>query len=105
MKFPGQFYRWYQNLLSNPRSRGWVIALSLLYLVSPFDISPDFLPILGQIDDVVLISLLLSGLFQWLTERFSATETSTAHVQSEVNEPATRTIDVEAVSSDASQSN
>ncbi|NJO09115.1 MAG: DUF1232 domain-containing protein [Leptolyngbyaceae cyanobacterium SL_1_1] len=82
------FYQWYQNLLSNPRSRGWAIALSLLYLISPFDISPDFLPILGQIDDVILISLLISGLYQWLVKPAPAQPAA---------DPSTRTIDVNAV--------
>jgi uncharacterized membrane protein YkvA (DUF1232 family) len=46
-----------------------VIGLTLLYLVSPLDLVPDFLPGVGQLDDLVAlffggkkaISLLKSG--------------------------------------------
>jgi uncharacterized membrane protein YkvA (DUF1232 family) len=32
-----------------------VPILALLYLVSPFDLAPDFLPLIGQVDDVVIV--------------------------------------------------
>ena len=110
MRSPVQLvYRWYQSLLANPKYRGWVILGSLIYLVMPFDFSPDFFPLLGQIDDVVLLTLLLSGLFQLWMERMnpqtdldSQFEGDDARVgetsvgQTNVKE----TIDVEAVSMD-----
>lgn len=36
-----------------------VVALGVLYLLSPIDLIPDFIPVLGQLDDLVL----LAGLF------------------------------------------
>lgn len=62
-------------LLSLPRSRlrgvvlqvvGWslgaVTALCVLYILNPIDILPDFIPILGQVDDAgALITALFSG--------------------------------------------
>ena len=36
----------------------------LVYLLSPFDLIPDFVPVLGQLDDAVLVPL---GL--WLARR------------------------------------
>jgi uncharacterized membrane protein YkvA (DUF1232 family) len=32
--------------------------LALLYLVSPFDVVPDFLPLIGWLDDLALIAAL-----------------------------------------------
>lgn len=40
----------------------WVTTIaSLLYIISPIDILPDFIPILGQIDDLLLLGII--GLF------------------------------------------
>jgi uncharacterized membrane protein YkvA (DUF1232 family) len=38
----------------------WVIgaaAFALLYVLAPFDLMPDVLPIIGQIDDVAVVSV------------------------------------------------
>jgi uncharacterized membrane protein YkvA (DUF1232 family) len=57
-------YNWYRGLLQNPQYRWWVVAVSIVYLVSPFDISPDVFPIVGWIDDTVVIGLLVAELAQ-----------------------------------------
>ncbi|MDP5016100.1 DUF1232 domain-containing protein [Anabaena sp. UHCC 0187] len=53
-------YTWYRNTLRNPKYRWWVIIGTVAYLISPLDISPDFIPIIGQIDDVLLLTLFVS---------------------------------------------
>ncbi len=93
-------FRNYRRLLLNRRYGPWVLLASLLYLISPLDLSPDLLPLLGQIDDVALIVLLLAVGSQWLSDRVlrgspPSTPDSTAA------DPPGQTIDVEAVEVDS----
>ena len=57
-------YNWYRGLLQNPKYRWWVVAGSIVYLVSPLDISPDIFPVVGWIDDGIVISLLIAEVSQ-----------------------------------------
>jgi len=60
---------WYRRTLRNPKYRWWIILGSLVYLFSPLDISPDVFPIVGQIDDVAVLTLLISEVYQLMVER------------------------------------
>jgi uncharacterized membrane protein YkvA (DUF1232 family) len=62
-------YNWYRDLLRNPKYRWWVVAGSLVYLVSPIDISPDVFPIVGWIDDGIVISLLIAEVSQIVKDK------------------------------------
>jgi uncharacterized membrane protein YkvA (DUF1232 family) len=62
-------YNWYRALLRNSKYRWIVIAGSLLYLVSPVDFVSDVIPVLGWIDDGVVISVLATEATQILAER------------------------------------
>lgn len=42
-----------------PRTEKALLAGAIVYAIVPFDFIPDFLPFVGQIDDVYLISLTL----------------------------------------------
>jgi len=51
-----------RRLLSDPRvPRRSKLALGALaaYLVLPFDLVPDFIPVAGQLDDAILVALVL----------------------------------------------
>jgi uncharacterized membrane protein YkvA (DUF1232 family) len=65
-------YNWYRDLLRNPKYRWWVVVGSLLYLVSPIDISPDVFPIIGWLDDGIIISLLIAEVSQIAKEKLQA---------------------------------
>jgi uncharacterized membrane protein YkvA (DUF1232 family) len=107
MKFSIQaVYSWYRSLIRNPKYRWWVILGTALYFISPFDIAPDFLPIVGQLDDAFILTLLVSEISQLVIEGYkgrkgntdqatSHKETTTANSQSN---PQPSTIDVDAVS-------
>jgi uncharacterized membrane protein YkvA (DUF1232 family) len=43
-----------------------VAVLGLLYLISPVDILPDFIPILGWLDDGVVLALFLAIAYKLL---------------------------------------
>ncbi|MGA0198270.1 MAG: YkvA family protein [Prochlorotrichaceae cyanobacterium] len=65
MKFSlATLYHWYRKLVRNPQTRWWVVLGTIVYLFSPVDFAPDIFPFAGQIDDFLLITLLLSELFQ-----------------------------------------
>jgi uncharacterized membrane protein YkvA (DUF1232 family) len=68
-------YNWYRDLLRNPKYRWWVVAGSIVYLVSPLDISPDIFPVIGWIDDGIVISLLIAEVSQIAKEKLQAYNT------------------------------
>ena len=61
--------------LKHPQSPGWLkpaVALMLLYVVSPVDLIPDAIPVLGLMDDVVLIPLAIRFVLKRLPARVRA---------------------------------
>ncbi|NJK37537.1 MAG: DUF1232 domain-containing protein [Oscillatoriales cyanobacterium RM2_1_1] len=65
------FYNWYRHTLRNTKYR-WVIILgTLIYLLSPIDIAPDFIPVIGWIDDGIIATLFITEVSQLLLEGFN----------------------------------
>jgi uncharacterized membrane protein YkvA (DUF1232 family) len=51
---------------ATPAAAKLVAVLGLLYLISPMDILPDFIPILGWLDDGVVLALFLALAYRLL---------------------------------------
>jgi uncharacterized membrane protein YkvA (DUF1232 family) len=56
----------YQRVLRDPRAP-WAarlcLGLAVGYLLMPFDLIPDFIPVIGQLDDLLIVpGLVLLGL-------------------------------------------
>lgn len=52
------FVRLYWRLLRDRRVSIWpkaLLVLAVLYVVSPIDLIPDFLPFVGEVDDLIVI--------------------------------------------------
>ncbi|MBN8559768.1 MAG: DUF1232 domain-containing protein [Leptolyngbya sp. UWPOB_LEPTO1] len=79
MKLP--FYDWYRNLVRNSKYRWLIVAGTLVYLFSPIDLLPDMIPLIGQIDDTVVLGLLVAEVSSMLMDRLKAQKgTTTATV-------------------------
>jgi uncharacterized membrane protein YkvA (DUF1232 family) len=54
--------------LRQPQAPGWLklgTALLVLYVFSPLDVVPDFIPFLGVVDDIVLVPFAI----RWMLKR------------------------------------
>ena len=94
-------YGWYRNLIRNPKYRWWVILGTALYFISPIDLLPDVFPIIGELDDVFLLSLLVSEVSQLMIEGVKARKSNRDNKTANTGETSTNTantVDVDAVS-------
>ena len=49
-----------------PRAAKLALAAAVLYLVSPVDLVPDFIPLLGYLDDLLLAAIVLDGVLNFV---------------------------------------
>lgn len=59
LKAEFDFYRRLQKHPRTPLLAKMLLWLAIAYLLMPFDLIPDFLPVIGQLDDVVVIPMLI----------------------------------------------
>ncbi|MDB9416560.1 YkvA family protein [Microcystis aeruginosa] len=89
------FYNWYSSKITHPKYR-WIIILgTMVYLFSPLDISPDVFPIIGWIDDGIVLTLLTTELSRLVLD-YRTHRPGRVNNQTEVSSP-TNTVDTDAV--------
>lgn len=52
----------YRNVMKDERTPAlpkFLLWLAIAYLLMPFDLIPDFIPVFGQIDDVIIVPALI----------------------------------------------
>jgi uncharacterized membrane protein YkvA (DUF1232 family) len=57
----------FRRLLRDPRvplGRKLLVVLAIGYLVMPLDLIPDFIPVIGQLDDAVVVGLVLRSVLR-----------------------------------------
>jgi uncharacterized membrane protein YkvA (DUF1232 family) len=57
----------FKRLLADPRVELWrkaLLVVVIVYLASPIDLVPDFIPVAGQLDDAILVVIALRVLLR-----------------------------------------
>jgi len=52
----------YQLVLRDPRTpkpAKWLLGLAVGYILLPFDLIPDFIPLVGHLDDIIIVPVLV----------------------------------------------
>lgn len=49
------FYRRVAKHPQTPRTSKWLLGAAIGYLLLPFDLIPDFIPVLGHLDDALIV--------------------------------------------------
>ena len=69
--------RIYRSVMTDPRCPRlgrWMLAVAITYALSPIDLIPDFIPIVGHLDDIIILPILI-----WLAVRLIPKELIAKH--------------------------
>ncbi len=70
MKFLARpLYNLYSSALRNSKYRWLIVGASLVYLLSPFDLVSDFIPVLGWVDDGIIATVLVAEVSELFQEK------------------------------------
>ncbi|MDX2244120.1 MAG: DUF1232 domain-containing protein [Leptolyngbyaceae cyanobacterium bins.302] len=86
--FSSWIYTALRGVIRNPKYRWWAIAGSFVYLLNPFDLAPDALPIVGWIDDGLLATIVVTEVSQLMSDRLKAQKdkkSAQANIESVMN--------------------
>jgi uncharacterized membrane protein YkvA (DUF1232 family) len=89
-------YDTYRKLIRESKYRWLIILGSLLYILSPVDLLPDIFPIVGWIDDGLVLTLLIAEVSQILMEKVRVRKADANEVVTTVDATAkeSETIDI-----------
>ncbi|MGD1898001.1 MAG: YkvA family protein [Phormidesmis sp.] len=101
-KLSAVLHNWYRKALKHSKYRWVVILGTLFYLVNPFDVSPDMIPVLGWIDDGLIASLLITEVSQIVAKELKRKQrfnvANPTEVETVIEPDSIKTINVNAVS-------
>ena len=95
MNFTQVLYDQYRNLIRDSKYRWAIIIASALYLLSPINIATDVFPIIGWIDDGVILTLLLTEVSAILMEKVKAKRDNSS--ENVADDMADKTVTVDSV--------
>lgn len=49
-----------------PKATKIALAAAILYLLSPIDLVPDFIPVVGYLDDLIVSAILVDGILSFV---------------------------------------